>query len=185
MSYDLWLHTREGRPPLERDAFFAYFTGDRWAQQGDEVHYSNQATGVYFHFRYGEPGEDDQDPNTESSAHHGRQYAFFNINFFRPSFFGLEAERELTRLVQHFDFVVSDPQGEGMGNGEYSPEGFLRGWNAGNRFAVGAMRQLRQQGEEPIGGNLSLPQADLRAIWEWTCDREETSEDLRDIEEID
>src|SRR5262249_20660021 len=143
-------------------------------------------TGVYFHFTYSEPGgEDDENPNTDTSAHQGRPYIFFNINFFRPSVFGLEAERVLTRVVEHFNLTVNDPQGDGMGQGEYTPEGFLRGWNAGNRFAISAMRQIQDRGENIIGGNLTLPAAVLRTLWEWSIDRNSLNEDLMDFEEID
>ena len=47
------------------------------------------------------------------------------MNFFRPSFFALEAEPELTLVVKEFDFTVLDPQTDGMGKGEYEPSRFL------------------------------------------------------------
>ena len=63
---------------------------------------------------------------------------------------------------------MSDPQIEGMGEGEYTPEGFLRGWNAGNRFAHQAYLALEQRGEKLIGRHHVLPAKTLRACWEWT-----------------
>src|SRR5262245_39347588 len=107
------------------------------------------------------------------------------MNCFRPHTFGLEAERVLTPFVKRFQLVVDDPQVDGMGEGEYSPEGFLRSWNAGNRFAASAMRQMKQRGETMLTGTLALPADFNRTVWEWNYTRDELSEDLFEEEEID
>src|SRR5262249_3477140 len=83
---------------------------------------------------------------------------------------------------QEFDLIVDDPQTEGMGQGGYSPEGFLRGWNAGNRFAHHAMQALKQRGEQVLGSQLTLPAAVNETHWNWNFNRKTFGEELWDRE---
>jgi hypothetical protein len=164
MSYDLYLYRRASADPLKEEGFQSYFE-DRphFTVKGTQAGYENEKTGVYFTFQYSDGTDADADDSTTS-----REHIHFNLNYFRPHVFGLEAERVLTQLVEALDLVVSDPQTEGMGEGEYTPEGFLRGWNAGNRFAHQACLALEQEGEKLIGRHHVLPAKLLRACWEWT-----------------
>lgn len=162
MSYDLYLHRRAGAGPLTKEAFLAYFTGDPHVTLTDNhAHYENKKTGVYFTFQYSEVVAGDADETAGARI-------YFNMNYFRPHVFGLEAERVLSRLVKKLDLLVSDPQAEGMGEGEYTPEGFLRGWNAGNRFGYQAYLSLEPRGEQLLTQRHTLPAKTLRAGWEWT-----------------
>jgi hypothetical protein len=179
MSYDLYLYPRKKAAELDRDAVFAYFTGDRFEVDGDEIHYSNQDTGVYFHFNFHEGAADEDNPNRVHRSH-----LSFNMNYFRPHTFGLEAVRVLTPLVRHFDFTVDDPQAGGMKKGAYSAEGFLHGWNAGNRFAAMAMRQFKGE-MTVVGGGLTLPMETNRKLWEWNYHRQEYCDQLFTDEDID
>jgi hypothetical protein len=100
---------------------------------------------VYFSFDYTDakdvdPEEIEEQPN-DGLVPTGLS---FNINYIRPHFFGLEAEPELAALIEHFSFLIDDPQRQGMGRGKYSREGFLRGWNAGN--LLGYIVHLKQNG---------------------------------------
>src|SRR5262249_11873553 len=124
---------------------------------------------------------DEEDPNRGPQ----RESIYFNMNYYRPHFFGLEAVEEVDALVEAFDLTVSDPQAEGMGEGEYTSEGFLRGWNAGNGFAHQAFAQIQSEGEQTVNRSLTLPSATLRACWEWTRGRNELAEDLFEGDEID
>jgi hypothetical protein len=172
MSYDLYLFPRPGAPPLGRQAFLDYFEGDLYERSDDGVRYSNPDTGVYFTFSYSEGGEDD---------FRARPHVHFNLNYFRPHTFGLEAERVLTPFARHFDLVVDDPQTEGMGQGEYTGEGFLRGWDAGNRFAHQAMRAMRPAGGAEV---LALPAEVNRKLWDWNYHRARFSEELAEFEDV-
>src|SRR5947209_13417532 len=120
MSYDLYLHPRQGQPALEREALLAHFAGDRFENDGNEIRYSNRDTGVYFHLTW-------YDGSAGGDGYRSRPYVHFNVNYFRPHTFALEAARVLGPLVKRFDLVVDDRQTDGMGQGEYSEEGFLRG----------------------------------------------------------
>jgi hypothetical protein len=163
MSYDLYLYRRESAGPLKK-GFQSYFKGrPHFTIKGTHAGYENKKTGVYFTFDYSDGKDADADDPMA-----GREYIHFNLNYYRSHVFGLEAERVLTPLVEALNLTVSDPQNEGMGEGEYTPEGFLRGWNAGNRFGHQAMLAFEQRGEKMLGQQHVLPAKTLRACWEWT-----------------
>jgi hypothetical protein len=149
MSYDLYLRQDGAFSAKDFLAFFA----DRPNYQASEkqVAYANETTGVYFFFDLA--GEDADPP------HH----VAFNLNFYRPHFFGLEAAAELSAVVERFSFQIHDPQNAGMGDGPFSVEGFLTGWNHGNEFAYQAILT-----GENVSDSISVrPTAELEAIWRW------------------
>jgi hypothetical protein len=184
MSHDLTFYPREGSSLLQRKDFFAFFKGDLYNREGDTINYYNQDTGVYFHLTwYG--GKKAKKANTEEEATPAGPRIHFNMNFYRPHTFGLEAAQVLPLLVRRFDLVVNDPQAEGMGEGDFNAEGFLRGWNAGNRFAASAFRQIQSEGETDLSEPLTLPAALNRAYWNWNYRRNQFGQDLFDIEDID
>jgi hypothetical protein len=156
VSYDLDFLVRPDQDPPTAPAFREYFRSRRWYEdQGEQLGYANADTGVYFSFHLGAAA-----PACLS----------FNINYFRPHVFGLEATRELAAVAAHFSLLVDDPQIGGMGRGAFTNEGFLGGWNAGNLEAHRALLSSRHEGHEPIAHH-SLPAAVLERIWRWNHDR--------------
>jgi len=149
MSYDLFF-APETSNTEELNQFFSQ--RDNYQLHDEGAAYENSSTGVYFSFHYG------SDDAEETVA--------FNLNYFRPSFFGLEAAIELTAFAEHFNFAVHDPQNNGMGDGPFSRDGFLSGWTAGNSFAYGAM--LSMPDPQPVH---TFPRSGLEAAWAWnyTC----------------
>ncbi len=57
---------------------------------------------------------------------------------------------------------IEDPQMRGMGEGPYSREGFLSGWNFGNVFSVDNALSSKPDRNIP-----SMPANELSAAWEW------------------
>ncbi|HYV34427.1 MAG TPA: hypothetical protein VE988_01910 [Gemmataceae bacterium] len=162
MSYDLFFRSRTVDQQLLLADFANYFSYRRFFEiQGAQAWYTNQDSGVYFSFDYLS-----NSPEEEDEAGEGLLPVPFNLNYFRPHPFGLEAEPEVQAFVKHFNLTVSDPQTDGMGEGEYSRSGFLRGWNAGNAFAYRAM--LSQDQTQRV---LSLPSARIETYWRWNCSR--------------
>ncbi len=152
MSYDLDLFFEpavQRRRVLEHFAARKHFTID-----GDKIAYEHPDTGVYFSMRL----------HCAKSVLFQRTVvgAEFEINYNRPSFFGLEAEKELSVFVAAFQPRIEDQQMHGMDEGPYSGRGFLDGWNFGNIFTVRS-----QLVRDPHGEILSLPAAELRDAWAW------------------
>lgn len=147
MSYDLFLTSSRLCP----DAFAQYFSQrPNYEQPG---WYVNPDTGVYFQFEFQQP-EPDEGRLDENVA--------FSLNYFRPHTFGLEAEPEVAAFVAAFGCTIHDPQFEGMGDGPYSADGFLRGWNKGNAFGYASIA--------PRGGLADVLLADkaqIERVWRW------------------
>lgn len=158
MSYDLYLSS----PQLSREAFERYFEGRPNYQEVGV--YTNEVTGVYFHFEYVNPDAEEKPDEDSPEILRGRHVAF-SLNFFRPHIFALEAEPELTAFVKTFRCEIHDPQFDGLGDGPYNPEGFLRGWTNGNASGYAAMMS-----EKLGGGADGVVIADDEAIelvWRW------------------
>jgi hypothetical protein len=165
--------SRPGNPPLLREAFFNYFPAEAPYHHGeDAVSYSNEDTGVYFHWCW-----------HEAEAEGNTACISFELDYFRPHTFGLEAAEVLRPFVDHFDLIVEDPQPEGLGKGEFSEEGFLCGYEAQNRATS---RSIAAHGEREGGDYLRRcgvhwqPRTRNRAYWEWNRHRQRLDHALSD-----
>jgi hypothetical protein len=166
VSYDLFFRSRNKEARFSREDFVRHFT-DRphYQVKDDQAWYGNQDSGVYFTFDYNDRTEaQEEDDETDASL----LPVAFNLNYFRPHPFALEAEPEVAAFVRAFDLTVSDPQMSGMGDdGEYSREGFLSGWNHGNAFGYQAIG-----GQDPTLKFSTMPAARIEAAWRWNFNRE-------------
>ena len=163
MSYDLYFTS----PPISREDFRGYFLKRPcYELHGNQAIYQNKDTGVYFLFEYSEPK-----PGDDEAVRH---VAMFNINYYRPHYFILEAQLEVTKLVKRFGFAVHDPQMHGMGDGPYTPEGLLGGWNHGNEFGYSAILD----GPNTPATIHTRPAAELEKIWRWNFRRNEYNKEL-------
>jgi hypothetical protein len=151
MSYSLELYFE---PAVQQSRILQYFSArEHFAVAENDVFYENPHTGVYFSIKLRCAGNILFQKNVVSAE--------FEVNYHRPSYFGTEAERALSDFVTAFQPRIDDPQIRGMGEGPYSREGFLNGWNFGNLFAVrsGLLRDFDLKA--------SMPTESLRATWEW------------------
>jgi hypothetical protein len=167
MSFDLSFYRTGEKPPLTQEEFLTHFQGrPHYQVSGTRAHYENEDTGVSFTFDYGGASnrEGEEDEGTSEVA---PRSAWFNMNYCRPHTFALEAEPEVTAFVQALSLRIDDPQTNGMGRGEYTPEGFLRSWNSGNKFGTGAILALKQ-GADPVP---VLPSTLIEGCWRWNYER--------------
>ena len=160
MSYDLYL---DRSTVVTSDEFRAFFTQlPHCKAENTQAVYQNDDTGVYFLFDLAtEP--DDEGPSFKIS---------FNLNYFRPHFFGIEAAPILRAVIDGFGFTIHDPQNDGMGDGPFTEEGFLRGWNKGNAFGYRAI--LRS--DKPPKEVYARPREETGAIWRWNYEKENTQQ---------
>lgn len=162
MGYDLYFRSSDPNSGISNEQFNSFFLKRRFYElNAGQAFYLNNNTGVYFEFNYGETLDDD--PSSELQREAGLLPVSFYLNYFRPHIFGLEAEIELTAFVKHFGFVVSDSQTDGMGEGLYSRNGFLRGYNSGNGKACRIMLQEFGHKAEIA----AMASSDLESIWQW------------------
>lgn len=164
MSYDLFFKPRSG--DLDRKKVIEYFSSrPNYTADSSQIWYQNEDTGVHFVFEFQEGGEEsDEYPIA------------LNVNYFRPSFFGTEVELEISAFVRRFDLIVRDPQTNGMGEGEYVPELFHSGWNAGNEFGHAVI--LKNPSNR--NGIASLSTSILMRSWHWNVHRKVLQSELGD-----
>jgi hypothetical protein len=152
MSYSLELHFE---PAVRRDRVLQHFAARRhFSVKKHNILYKNPDTGVYFFMSL---------RCARSVLLRSKVVsAEFDINYFRPSLFGIEAEREMSAFMAAFQPRIEDPQMHGMGERPYSSEGFLSGWNFGNAFSVHNALSSKPDRNMP-----SMPADQLRTAWEW------------------
>jgi hypothetical protein len=155
VSYDLYIRPDTFDADAIRDWFMAR---PNYQAEDEQVTYANPETGLYFTFHIddtAEPAEDHEGPGGPSVA--------FNMNYFRPHTFALEAEPEVAAFLARFPSSIDDPQHRD--DGPYTRDGFLEGWNHGNRstFTIMAKQGLpRPHAADP---------ARIEAAWAWNYSR--------------
>lgn len=195
MSYDLYLFPRG---VASRADFERYFGGRRrYTLDGDGgAAYENPATGVYFSFSYLPPAsaadiaaEIEATPeyadDVEWRAHRESASILFNMNYCRPHVFGVEAVDEVAAVVEALHCDIEDDQIDGMGRGPFTRDGFLKGWNAGNRLGYRIFRldapeaagAAELQGAAEQHGMLIAPSQRIADVWVWNS-RIEQVQDL-------
>ena len=152
MSYSLDLYFEPSLPPERVVGYFA--ERPNFSVEDKGIFYWNEDTQVDFSVKL----------QTDRSflSREVVVSAEFEINYCRPSYFGIEAEREVGDFVATFRPRIEDDQMRGMGEGPYSREEFLSGWNFGNLFCLG--RALSSDPDFPAA---TMPADALRAAWEW------------------
>lgn len=156
MSYDLFLSS----PRLTEEAFKRYFDGRASYEEGGW--YINESTGVYFSFDFEEADAEEVESDPDMPDVLKQPHVAFNLNYFRPHVFALEADQELAALVKAFDCTVFDPQSGGPENGQYVSEEFLRAWNQSNAWAFNSITR------EGVPDDLLLVSDDwIERVWRW------------------
>ena len=164
MSYTLELAFE---PAIPRPRILQHFTArSHFTVTNDRVAYENRDTGVYFLITL---------EATRSLLRQSRIVsAEIDVSYNKPHYFGIEAEIEISALIGEFRPRIHDPQMRGMGDGPYSREGFLRGWNFGNQFAIHVALS-----KKPDLNIATMPAEKLRAGWAWNYDLTARSAMLR------
>lgn len=151
MSYDLYVTT-----PISLEQFTGYFSNrPRYTIEGTGAWYSNEETGVYFSFEH-----NSQPPEEEDDIAHS---AVFIINLFRPGFFILEAEPEVSSFIEAFGCQVYDPQTCGVEGSHYTSEELIRGWKHSNESGYNAILNS----DHAPSQILTRPARELESVWAW------------------
>jgi len=171
MSYDLYFVVKNDSAGPSREAMLDYFSSrELYLIKEDFAFYENEDTGVYFNFLCV--------PDSEPEAIPGglREVCTFNVNYFRPHVFALEAYPEVDAFVREFGFGTYDPQEKGMDTGPLTEEGFLKGWNWGNRLAY----RTFLVDQTVAAQTYSFPSAGIHDIWMWNRRRQSYNAALGD-----
>jgi hypothetical protein len=164
MSYTLNLYFK---PAVRRERVLRYFGQRRnFRVVGDGIVYEHPNTRVSFSINL----YCSRDITLQRTV----QSAAFELDYRRPSYFGIEAEKELSAFVEAFRPRIDDPQIDGMGECPYRPEGFINGWNFGNVFSM-----HNALSSNPDLNIVAIPVDELLAAWRWNYDCDQRSETAR------
>lgn len=160
MSYDLYFRT-DDRPPATgaMRAWLAARPGATVTAEG--VAFRDDATGVSSRYDLDERG------------------VAFAMDLPRPGVAALVAEGEVQAFVAAFGLQVVDPQPDGMGDGRWSRDGFLRGWRAANAAAV--RDRLRGRADLPVP---TLSAARNAGVLAWNRAREAYGDRIAAVEDL-
>ncbi|MDX1959639.1 MAG: hypothetical protein SFU98_13775 [Leptospiraceae bacterium] len=165
MSYDLYLNS----PDFSIEEFQSYFIDRKnYTLNDNQAWYENNDTGVYFYFSFNDSPTEDEEVEDYS--------LLFNLNYFRPHFFSLEAELELLNIINEFDFEIVDPQFNGMQGSKFTSTGFINAWNHGNESGYRIALDEKNTTEFVF----AKPTNQLYDIWNWNFKREKRSAELEE-----
>ena len=112
MSYDLFFY-KQNESDISTEKISKYLSDNLVpANEGNsQWFYENQDTGVYFSFEFNEPGEDfEPEEEIEPIENFADTNFAFNLNFMRPSFFGLEAFNFVEQFCKDLNLFILNPQ---------------------------------------------------------------------------
>ncbi|MEL7490509.1 MAG: hypothetical protein AAGJ73_07295 [Pseudomonadota bacterium] len=146
MSHNVYFFNGRRRP-ISLNSVVAYFS-DRayWSVDADaaQVAYLNSDTHVSFVARIRESGA------SNACLEIPKPSVAFQVNYFRPPFFGDEAAIELSAFREFFDPEFVDPQAGVLSSNDtitYFSNGFLSHYRVGNAKAyVTIIERLREEG---------------------------------------
>ena len=133
--------------------------------------FENEDTEVYFSFDYNEPDENfGTDEEFEPIENFYQTNFSFNLNFMRPSFFGLESFKFVEQFCKDLDLFVLNPQGNTEQPYKPNQQEQFEIWNKTNLWAS------RDRFKEM--GSCYLSESDTSKVWEYNSNRRFLQEKL-------
>lgn len=172
MSYDLFFYKQKGSE-ISTEKISKYLSDN--IAQSDEVSsqwfYENKDTEVYFSFDYNEPDEDiEPDEEFEPIENFDDTNFSFNLNFMRPSFFGLEAFQFVEEFCKDLNLFVLNPQSTSEQPYKPNTKEQFDNWNKTNLWAS------KDHFKEMECCYLS--ETDTNKVWEYNFNRHTLQEKL-------
>lgn len=134
MSYDLYFYKKKGASVTEAQ-IADYLTTNLTAvdENNNQWFFENKETEVYYSFEKNEPEDDPESIELYESFEEFENTRFsFNLNFIRPSFFGLEAFQFMERFIADLELFVLNPQSEFENPYTPSKDELYDNWNQTN-----------------------------------------------------
>jgi hypothetical protein len=158
MSHDLYLYPD---PSAQVDFKSAFAMWPSFKVGDIQAEYENKDTGCHFFINRTDGIKDADDDRMR------RPHFHVNLNYFRPSTFGLEVAPIVEKLVSTWRCTIDDPQIHGHGSmSAFDRDAYLRGWNAGNAFAVEAITSNPGWAAH-TNGIFTSPRAIIHDVWAW------------------
>ncbi len=137
MSYDLYFYKQKGTN-LSENQIAKYLTDNLVSvnENANQWFYENEDTEVYYSFDQNEPEDDPESIELyESFTDFDNTHFSFNLNFMRPSFFGLEAFQFIEKLLTDLNLFVLNPQADFENPYKPTKNELFDNWNKTNLWA--------------------------------------------------
>jgi hypothetical protein len=137
MSYDLHFYKKKETDITEsRVAEYLNQTLTPENEDRNQWFFENEDTEVYYSFDLNEPESDPESIELyESFPDYDNTHFSFNLNFMRPSFFGLEAFRFVEKFINDLQLFVLNPQSDKEEPYKTTSEELFENWNKTNIWA--------------------------------------------------
>ena len=173
MSYDLLFYKRRDSN-LTTDQIGEYLSSRLTPanENGNQWFFENEDTEVYFSFETSDQEEDDDDATKDSSDSFNdfeTTNIAFNLNFVRPSFFGLEAFNFVETFINDLDLFVVNPQGDDDTPGKPTKKYLYENWNKTNIWA---------SKEHIDDESLFYPIDKSNKVWEYNYKRQNIQDEI-------
>lgn len=164
MSYDLYFYKKK-ETTINKTEIVDYLTSNLGldAEHDNQWIFENKDTLVYFSFEYFEKEDgEDLDLNEGFEKFDDTNFSF-NINFMRPSFFGLEAFEFIDKFLSELNLFVVNPQKDLEEPYKPSKEELFENWNNTNLAAsVDHFKDLEC---------VYIPEAKSTQVWKYNFNR--------------
>jgi hypothetical protein len=134
MSYDLFFYKQKGGSLSETE--IATYLSENLGpvnERNNQWFFTNEDTDVYFSIETNEPENDPESIELfESFNDFDNTHFSFNLNFMRPSFFGLEAFQFVEKFITELNLFVLNPQSDFENPYVPTKEDLFENWNITN-----------------------------------------------------
>ncbi len=172
MSYDLFFYKRK-ESEISTEKISKYLSDNLVPanEENSQWFYENEDTEVYFSFDYNEPDADfELDEEAEPIENFDDTNFSFNLNFMRPSFFGLEAFKFVEQFCKDLNLFVLNPQGDNEEPYKPTQKEQFDNWNKTNLWAS------KDHFKEMECCYLS--ESETNKVWEYNSNRQSIQEKL-------
>ena len=172
MSYDLYFHKPKTGGPSESQ--IANYLSENLVpvnKKSGQWFFQNADTEVYYFFELEAPGDDpSEEPTDEEFEGFENTHIAFNLNFMRPSFFGLEAFLFVEKFITDLNLFVVDPQSDKDDPYKPTKEVLFERWNKTNLWAS---KEHFKKGDTGY-----LPMEVSNQFWEYNFNRNKWQAEL-------
>jgi hypothetical protein len=174
MSYDLFFYKKKEKSLTVSEIanYLAEKIGET-DKDSNQWFYENEETEVYFSIESNEP---EDDPETieifDSFKDFDNTNFSFNLNFMRPSFFGLEAFLFVEKFIKDLDLYILNPQEDFELPYKPSKEKLFENWNITN---------LNASKDNFDKESFYYPLEESNKIWKFNYEREKLLEEVDEI----
>ena len=171
MSYDLYFYKRKDSN-LTIDQIGEYLSNKLTPvnENGNQWFFENEDTEVYYSFETSDPDEDvETEDLPDSFKYFVNTGIAFNLNFIRPSFFGLEAFIFVETFINELDLFVMNPQGDDDSPSKPSKKFLFENWNKTNTWAS------KEQFDD---ASLFYPIDKSNRVWKYNYNRQQIQDEI-------